>query len=96
VDENGVEIPDTFTLLQNYPNPFNPSTHIRYVVPERSFVSVRVYNILGAQVAVADEGDRDAGVHEVTFDAARLPSGEYFVRMTSGSFTETKKMLVLK
>ena len=85
-----------FTLLQNYPNPFNPTTTIRYGVPYRSRVRLTVFNTLGQQVAVLRNGEEEAGYHEVTFDGAGLPSGVYFYRIQSGSFTETKKLLLVR
>jgi hypothetical protein len=93
---SGRDIPTTYALSQNYPNPFNPSTRIRYSVPERTFVTIRVYNALGAQVAIVDEGDRAAGEHEVVFEATGLASGLYFFRLQSAGFAETRKMIVLR
>jgi hypothetical protein len=96
VEDGDGQVVKAFALAQNYPNPFNPTTRIRYNVPQRAFVTVRVYDVRGAQVAIADEGEREAGVHEVTFDASRLSSGVYFLRMASGSFVETRKMVLMK
>ena len=98
----GTVFPDRFALLQNFPNPFNPSTTIRYGLPERSQVSLMVYNTLGEQVASLVNQDQEAGYHEVRFDAASLASGVYFYRMfaapvaRAGSFVETKRLLLLK
>jgi len=88
--------PSVVTLHQNYPNPFNPSTTIRYGLPERSHVSLAVYNTLAQQVSVLQNGEQEAGYHEVKFDAANLPSGVYFYRLQAGSFAESKKLLLVR
>ena len=85
-----------FTLSQNFPNPFNPSTTIRYRLPERSNVSLAVFNSLGQLVARLVQGEEEAGVHEARFDGSGLSSGLYFYRLQSGSFTQTMKLLLLK
>jgi len=88
--------PACVSLSQNYPNPFNPVTTIQYVLPARSTVLLSVYNLLGQQVAVLEDGDREAGVHEVAFDAGRLASGVYFYRIIAGPFAATRKLLVVR
>ena len=85
-----------FALLQNYPNPFNPSTMIRYGLPNRSHVSLTVYNTLGQRVTQLVNGEVDAGYHEVKFDGKDLSSGVYFYRMTAGIYTSTRKLVVVK
>lgn len=85
-----------FALMQNYPNPFNPSTTIRYSVPSASFVTVRVYNTLGEEVATLVDGVQEAGLHEVRFNAPSLATGVYLCRMQSGSFVEARKLLLMK
>ena len=94
-------IPAGFTLEQNYPNPFNPSTSIRFSLAQASEVSVKVYNILGAEVSVLVNDEMPAGVYEVAFDASNLPSGSYFYRLeavqASGLVTQqTRQMTLLK
>jgi hypothetical protein len=89
-------LPREFLLCQNYPNPFNPSTTIRYGLPERSHVSLAIYNSLGQQVAQLVNGEIEAGYHDVKFDASALPSGMYFYRLHVGGYVETKKLLVLR
>jgi parallel beta-helix repeat protein len=89
-------IPTVYGLTQNYPNPFNPSTTIRYGLPERSLVSLAVYNTLGQLVAQLVNGEVDAGYHQATFDATSLPSGVYFCRLQAGSYTESKKLLLIR
>jgi hypothetical protein len=85
-----------FTLSQNYPNPFNPTTTIRYGIPSRSRVRLTVFNTLGQQVAILQSGEQDAGIHEVKFDGSGFSSGVYFYRIQSGSFTQTKRLLILR
>ena len=89
-------VPDRFDLKQNYPNPFNPSTTIRYGLPHKSSVQLTVFNTLGQQVAELVHGEKEAGYHEVKFDAGGLPSGVYFYRLQAGNFVETRKLLLVK
>ena len=96
VTEDVAGTPDAYVLAQNYPNPFNPSTTIRYGLPSRAHVTLTVFNTLGQQVSVLQNGDQDPGYHEVRFDGANLPSGVYFYRMQAGGFVETKRLLLLK
>ena len=90
------EIPQVYTLHQNYPNPFNPSTTIRYGLPSRSHVMLTVFNILGQQIATLVEGEREAGYHEVQFDASGLASGVYLYRLTAGTFVEARKFVLVR
>jgi len=80
----------------NYPNPFNPLTRIRYDVPQRSFVRIAVYDILGREVAVLVNEEKGAGSYEVEFNGLNLPSGVYFYRMGAGNFVETRKRVLVK
>lgn len=91
-----LSFPVQFSLEQNYPNPFNPSTTIEYNLPQSGFVTLKVYNILGKEVATLINGQIDAGIHKVDFDASGLNSGVYFYKIESGSYTETRKMILLK
>ncbi len=86
----------TFELKQNYPNPFNPSTSIQYAVSHRQFVSLKVYDVLGNEVAILVNEEKPAGSYEVKFDGTELTSGIYFYRLQAGSFVETKKMVLLR
>ena len=89
-------LPKFFELSQNYPNPFNPTTRIKYEIPKTSFVTIKVYDVLGKQVATLVNEEKIAGNYEVDFDARRLSSGIYFYNLQTGSFVETKKMILLK
>lgn len=90
------DVPGAYSLSQNYPNPFNPSTVIRFAIPVAGNVELRIYNSLGEKVADLVDGFTEAGSHTVQFDASRLPSGIYFYRLVSGSFVETKRMVLIK
>lgn len=97
---NGVEtqsgIASVYVLEQNYPNPFNPTTKIEFALPKQSMVDLKVYNVLGQEVAALVNGMLNAGHHAVTFDARRLASGLYFYRINAGDFSSVKKMMLLK
>jgi hypothetical protein len=95
VAENGV-VPKEFSLSQNYPNPFNPSTSFEFRVPSCGLVSLKVFDALGREVGTLVNEVKAPGVYRLTWDAGTLPSGVYFYRMTAGSFTETKKLMLLR
>lgn len=86
----------TYNLFQNYPNPFNPSTMIKFTVPEAAYVSLKVFNALGSEVAVLVDSNKEAGTYEVNFNGEALPSGIYFLQLKAGSYTNIKKMILLK
>ncbi len=88
--------PSHFALQQNYPNPFNPSTSIVYTVGQSTLVKLNVFDVLGREVASLVNERKNAGKHEVVFDASDLPSGVYFYRLTSQDFVGTKKMILLQ
>ena len=88
--------PKDFMLSQNYPNPFNPVTIINYQLAMNNFVTLKVYNTLGEEVATLVNEEKPAGKFDVTFDASKLSSGIYFYRLKAGSFIQTKKMILLK
>ena len=96
MDGGGTERPTTFALEQNYPNPFNPSTTISFALPATAQVVIRIFNVLGAEVATLVEGQRSAGVHHAIFDARGLPSGVYLCRMQAGDFTASRKLLLVR
>lgn len=87
-------MPQDFALYQNYPNPFNPITTIRYQLPTASHVTLKVYNVLGQEVAVLVNAMQEAGFQVVEWDAEMYPSGVYFYRMQAGSFIQTKKLML--
>jgi hypothetical protein len=90
------EIPRVFSLSQNYPNPFNPTTNIQFGVPKNSFVNIKVYDLLGREVATLLNEHKQAGTYMVDFNAASLSSGVYFYRMQAGQFADIKRMVVIK
>jgi hypothetical protein len=83
-------------LLQNYPNPFNPRTTIIYSIPQKSFVSITVYDILGKEISELVNEEKLPGSYEVQFDGSRLSSGVYFYRLHAGNIFKTKKLMLLK
>ena len=90
-----------YSLSNNYPNPFNPNTKIKYSIPqnvrrETGNVSLKIYDVLGREVATLVNEEKPAGEYEVEFNAANLPSGIYFYQLKAGQFSETKKMVLLK
>jgi hypothetical protein len=89
-------MPSAAVLMQNYPNPFNPSTTIRYALPNRSHVTLTVYNTLGQHVAELVNGEIEAGNHEVRFNGSILPSGVYVYRLRAGDFVQTRKLLLVR
>jgi hypothetical protein len=94
--ENNTKIPTQFSLEQNYPNPFNPLTSIQYSVPVGTHVELKVYDALGKELSTLADGFRQPGTYREYFDASRYASGIYYYKIIAGSFTETRKMVVLK
>jgi hypothetical protein len=90
------QIPTTYLLNQNYPNPFNPVTTIEYGIPTESFVTLKVYNMIGQEVVTLVSQQQYASTYRVTFDASMLPTGMYFYKITAGDFVSTKKMMLVK
>jgi hypothetical protein len=89
-------IPVEFRLEQNYPNPFNPGTTIQFQLPMKSHVTLRVYDILGQEVATLINEKREAGICKVQFDGSGLTSGVYICRLVAGDYVSTKKLLLVK
>ncbi len=97
VDENQNNfVLSNYNLEQNYPNPFNPTTNIEYQIPEQSFVTLKIYDVLGNEIAALVSDEKPIGSYEVEFKATGLPSGIYFYRLITGNFIQTKKMVLLK
>ncbi|MBI5471613.1 MAG: T9SS type A sorting domain-containing protein [Ignavibacteriae bacterium] len=96
VEEVGGALPQEYILKQNYPNPFNPTTTIEFSVLKSGHISLKVYDVLGKEVATLVDEEREPGNFKVTFDASTLTSGTYFYTLRSGGFAETKKMLIVR
>lgn len=92
----GSEVPKVYALHQNYPNPFNPTTSIKFDMPKDGQLSLKVYDLLGKEVAVLFDGVKQAGFYEATFNGTSLASGVYFYKMVSGDFTSVKRLVILK
>jgi hypothetical protein len=92
----GNTTPIEYSLAQNFPNPFNPSTTIRYQLPKDGMVTLKIYNILGSEVTTLINEEKVAGKYQVNFNASSLASGVYIYRISSGSFTASKKLMLLK
>jgi len=95
-DQGSLLTPNSYNLAQNFPNPFNPTTTIQYSIPQRSNVTLKVYDVLGNEIAALVNEAKDRGVYSVNFDASQLASGIYLYRIQAGSFVETKKMILMK
>jgi probable HAF family extracellular repeat protein len=95
-DDQGSLMPTEYRLEQNYPNPFNPTTTISYSIPKEGFVTLKVYNAIGEEIAIVVNEVKQVGNYSVTFDASNLPSGIYVYQLKVNSFIETKKMILMK
>lgn len=96
VTQTSSEVPLKFSLGQNYPNPFNPGTVINYELLVNGYVTIKVFDIAGKEIAALVNEKQNAGTYAVTFDASNLSSGTYYYRLTTGNFSETKKMILTK
>jgi hypothetical protein len=96
MDAELITQPSEFTLEQNYPNPFNPSTSIHYAIGTRQFVQLKVYDVLGNEIATLVEEFKPAGSYEIDFNASQLSSGLYMYKLKAGEFISTKKMILIK
>lgn len=93
-DQSDIRQPERFQLSQNFPNPFNPETNIAFSLPETGLVKLKVFDILGNEVAVLLNGSIPSGNHQISFHAENLPSGIYFYRLEAGSIKSVKKMIL--
>ncbi|MCI0449882.1 MAG: FG-GAP-like repeat-containing protein [Chlorobi bacterium] len=99
INNNNSQIPDKFKLAQNYPNPFNPSTVIEYSVPKSTYITIKLYDILGNEISVLESSYKNPGNYFVSLSSnitSRLASGVYYYKLTSADFTDTKKMILIK
>lgn len=90
------EIPVQYRLYNNYPNPFNPATKIKFDIPEQSFTKILIYDINGKEISMPVNEQLNPGSYDAVFDASKLPSGVYFYKIISGSYTDVKKMILVK
>ena len=95
-DETGVAIPKAFAIEQNYPNPFNPTTTLSFGVPRAGLVTVKVFDLLGREVATLVNENRPAGYHTEVLDGSRLSSGVYFYRLQANGYSATKKLMLVR
>ncbi len=96
LNQTGSEIPSVFKLYDNYPNPFNPVTKIKFDIPKHSFTKLTVYDISGKEISILVDGELNPGSYEANYSASNLPSGVYFYKLSSGGFTDVKKMILVK
>ncbi|MBK6912342.1 MAG: T9SS type A sorting domain-containing protein [Ignavibacteriales bacterium] len=100
VSDQGNNLPKEYVLEQNYPNPFNPGTKIKFSIPNvgtgLAMSVLKVYDVLGREVATLVNEEKPAGSYEVEFDASKLSSGVYYYKLSAGSFVETRKMILMK
>jgi len=95
-EKNITSVPDKYSLAQNYPNPFNPVTSIKYQIPKNTFVTIKIYDILGKEVRTLVNEVKSAGNYSVMFDASSLSSGVYFYKISAGEFSDVKRMVLIK
>ena len=89
-------IPETFNLMQNYPNPFNPSTTISFSLPSKSFVSLKIFDVIGNEIATIVNQELSAGNYTKQWNAENMSSGVYYYQLKAGNFSETKKLVLLR
>jgi hypothetical protein len=96
VDDGRPDLPKAFDLAQNYPNPFNPTTNVRFTIVNRQLTVVKVYDVLGREVATLVNEVKEPGTYTVQFDGSNLASGVYFYRLSAGSYLATHKMILMR
>jgi hypothetical protein len=95
-EKTGQDLPAHYVLEQNYPNPFNPTTRITFCIPGNKFVTIKIFDLLGREIAMVINEQKPAGIYSIDWNAVGFPSGVYFYRLQAGSFTETKKLVLLR
>jgi hypothetical protein len=95
-DASGRTVPERFALEQNYPNPFNPTTMITFALPTQAHATLKIFDLLGREIAVLVDGAKQPGEYSVQWTGEGLQSGVYFYRLSAGSFVDTKKLLLIK
>ncbi|MBI4810067.1 MAG: T9SS type A sorting domain-containing protein [Ignavibacteriales bacterium] len=96
IEQSASTLPLEYRLKQNYPNPFNPSTTIKFDIPQASYVTLKIYNMLGQELTELINEEKKPGAYNVTWNAFGFSSGIYFYRMTAGNFSDIKKMLLVR
>jgi len=96
IDDKNLTLPESFSLHQNFPNPFNPGTKIKYSIPQSSKIIIKVFDVLGNEVATLVNEEKSVGTYELNWNAANLPSGVYLYQLKADSYLQTKKMILLK
>ncbi|MBA4313467.1 MAG: hypothetical protein C0417_12660 [Chlorobiaceae bacterium] len=91
-----ITAPEKYELFQNYPNPFNPSTTLSFVISQLSFISLKIYNVLGQEVATLIEGEKAPGYYEIEWNADNMPTGVYVYKIMAGNFTDVKRMILIR
>ncbi|MBK6539666.1 MAG: T9SS type A sorting domain-containing protein [Ignavibacteria bacterium] len=94
--QTSANIPESIKLYQNYPNPFNPGTNINYDLPDNNYVSLKVFDALGKEVATLVNEKQNAGSYSVDFNGEGFPSGVYFCKLSAGEYSEIKRMVLIK
>ena len=88
--------PTDFVLYQNYPNPFNPETTIKYIIPQNSFVILKIYDLLGREIETLVNEDQNYGIHKVKWNGNHFPNGIYICKLQAGNFYDIKKLIYIK
>ena len=95
-EDDTPEIPIEFALIGSYPNPFNAKTVIKYAIPQESYVTIEIFDLLGRSITTLVNSNVPAGYHQVTWDAGENSTGMYFYKIDAGNHTDTKKMMLIK
>ncbi len=96
ITNNGAEIPKVYKLYVNYPNPFNPVTKIKFDIPKSAYTEIKIYDNLGREIYTLVSEEMTAGKYETDWNASNYPSGVYYYKLTSGDYSDSKKMVLVK